>query len=120
MEAVIDEALGDVHGLHAFFGLQFVAENDFVHAGRGVGQVVGAFEALADVVSVEDGVFGGLAQAVGTVGQDVRERANEHAEISVERADPPHGLRTVVVEGKGAIGFVGHDRLGQERLERVS
>ena len=31
MKSVVDEALGDVHGLDAFLRLQLVAEDDFVH-----------------------------------------------------------------------------------------
>ena len=71
---------------------------------RLVRQVEDAFQLGADVVGVQHGVFGGLAQAVGAVGQDVRQRADEHAEVAVEHAHAAHGLRTVVVEAERAVG----------------
>src|SRR5215472_9415818 len=37
VKAVVDEALGDVHGTDAFFRLHLVAEDNFVHARRVVG-----------------------------------------------------------------------------------
>jgi hypothetical protein len=64
VEAVVDEALGDVAGLDAFGGLALVAEDNLVHGGGLVGELVEVFKLGADVVGVEDGVFGGLAQAV--------------------------------------------------------
>ena len=97
--------------------MQFVAEDDFVHGGRRVGQVVNAFQSLADVVGVEHGVFGGLAQAVGAVGQDVGERADEHSEVAVEGAHASYGLRTVVFEAQRAVWLGDDDGRGQKRLE---
>jgi hypothetical protein len=61
VEAVVDEALGDIAGAHAQFRLPFVAEDHLVHVGRLVRQIVVGFEALADVNRVEHGVHGGVA-----------------------------------------------------------
>ena len=72
---------------------------------RLVGQLVDAFKLFADVVGVEHGVFGGLAQAVGAIGQDVGQRADEHAEVAVEHAHAADGLRAVVVEAERAVRF---------------
>ena len=47
VEAVVDEALGDVAGLNPFGRLALVAEDDFVHRGRFVRQLVEVFELLA-------------------------------------------------------------------------
>src|ERR1700722_3001750 len=117
MESVVDQALRQVHGLDTFFRLQLVAENDFMHGRRVVGQIVSAFEPFADVVRVEHGIFGGLTQSVGTIGKNVSQGANEHSEISVEGANAAYRLRTVVFEAESAIGLGDDDRRGQERFE---
>src|SRR2546430_7513612 len=39
VKAVIDEPLGDIHGVHAVLFLAIIAEDDFVHGRRSVGQV---------------------------------------------------------------------------------
>src|SRR5438045_964775 len=57
MEAVVDEALGDVAGLHAFGSLQTIAEDNLMHRSGLVRKIVKAFELLADVVGVEDSIF---------------------------------------------------------------
>src|SRR5690242_2789334 len=116
MEAVIDQALGKIHVPRAFFRLNLVAENHLVHARTGVRQIVGAFESLANVVCIEYGVFGGLAQAIGSIGQNVGQRANEHPEISVERANAADGLWTFVVEAESAVRLRDQHRLRQEWL----
>ena len=77
--------------------LPLVAEDHLVHRRGLVGQLVEVFELVADVVGVEHRVFGGLAQAVGAVGQDVGQRADEHARVAVEGAHAADGLRPVVV-----------------------
>ena len=76
MEAVIDEALGDVAGANAFRGLAVVTENAFVHGRRFVGDLIMRLEQLAKVVGIEQRVHRGLAQTIGTVRHDVRECAD--------------------------------------------
>src|SRR6202044_4026868 len=66
VEAVIDQALGDVHGIYAFHFLARVAEDDFVHGGQIVGEIEIGLEIFANVVGVEHGVFSSLANS-GTV-----------------------------------------------------
>ena len=117
MESVIDQALGEVHGLDAILRLQFVAEDDFMHGRRRVRQVVNAFQSLADVIRVEHRVFRSLPQAVRTVGEDVGQRADEHSEVSVKGAHAADGVRAVVVEAERAVGAGDDDRCGKERLE---
>src|ERR1700686_634650 len=117
MEAVVDQTLSNVHSAHAFFRLQFVAENDFVHGWSGVRQVVCALKALANVVGVQDRVFSGLPQTVRTIRLDVGQSPNEHSKVAIERADPPYRLRTVVFETESAIGLGYQDRGRQEGLE---
>ena len=73
--------------------------------GRGIGQIVNAFEILANVVRIQHGVFGGLPQAVGAVRQNVGQRADEHAEVAVESAHPSDGLRPVIFEPSVPSGF---------------
>src|ERR1035441_4961004 len=83
VETVVDKTLGNVAGFDAEGRLALVAEDYFVHGRRFVGQLVNVFELFADVVGVEDGVFGGLSQPVRPVGQDVGQRADEHAGVAV-------------------------------------
>lgn len=95
MKAVIDQALGNVAGLHAFRCLALVAENYFVHRRRLVWQFVEVFKSPADVVRIEHRVFGRLPETVGTVGEDVRKRANEHPGIPIESAHAADGVWAV-------------------------
>ena len=100
VEAVVDEALGDIAGAHAEFRLPVVAEDHFVHAGRLVGQVEVGLQILADVDGVEDGVHGGVAQSGTAVRQDVGERADQHAEVAVVGFDAADGVLALVIEGQ--------------------
>ncbi len=117
MESVVDQALGKVHRLYAFSSLQLIAKNYFVHAGRGVGQIVHAFQSLANVVGVEHGVFSGLAQSVRTVGENVSQGTDKHSEIAVESAHPADRLRPVIFEAQSAVGLGDGYRRGQEGFE---
>src|SRR5262252_460890 len=98
MESVVDEPLGDIHRAYAFFRLQLVAEDDLVHAGRVVREIVGAFESFANVVGVENRVFSGLAKAFGSVGLNIGESTDEHPEVPVVGTHAADGMRTVVFE----------------------
>jgi hypothetical protein len=119
MEAIIDQAFGNVHGADAFLGLQLVAENYLVHAGGRVRQVVRPFQSLADVVGVEHGVFGRLPQTVRAVSEDVCQGANEHAKISVEGAHPAYRLGPLVFKSQSSIRFRNQHRFGQERFKEL-
>ena len=104
--------------LMPFFACQLVAEDHLVHARRLVRQVVVRLQLLADVIGVEHGVFGGLPQAVGTVGHDVGQRAHQHAEVAVEHAHPADGLRAVVFKAAAApFGRSIDHRHRQKRLQ---
>jgi len=71
VEAVVDQALGNVHRAHAFLGLHFVAEDNFVHGWRGIRQIVSALETFANVVGVQHRVLSGLPQTVRPIGLNV-------------------------------------------------
>ena len=103
MEAIINQPLGDVHRLHAFLRLQFVAEDYFVHARRGIWEIVDSFHSLANVVGIEHSVFRGLAQAVGAVSLNVGQSAHKHSEIAVKGAHTAHRLWPIVIESQGAV-----------------
>src|SRR5215831_8026207 len=105
MKSVVDEPLRDIHGAHAFFRLQFVAEDDLVHARRVIRQIVCAFESFANVVGVQNGVFGGLAKTVRAVRLNVGEGADEHPKVSVESAHTPDRMWTVVFETESAVSM---------------
>ena len=114
MEAVIDEALGNVTGPNAFGGLAIVAENTFVHGRRFVGDFVMRFEQRSQIVGVEERVHGGLAETVGTVGHDIGKSADEDAEVAVEGFDAADGLGQIVIPAPEiAVAF--ETRAGKER-----
>ena len=92
MEAIVDQPFGDVAGLDTLLRLPAIAEDHLVQRGRAVGQLVHILKVLADVVSVQHRVFGGLPQAVRAIGHDVSQGADEHAEVAVEHAHPADGL----------------------------
>ncbi len=115
MEAVVDQALGDVHRVHAVLFLPRIAENHFVHRGQIERQVVHVLELLANVIRVQDRVFRGLADA-RAVGQRVGERAHQHSEISAERAHPANGFWLVIFERQVPVLF-DQDGNRQIRLE---
>src|SRR5438445_6563094 len=117
MEAIVDQALGDVAGLYAVLCLQPIAEDHFVHRSGFVRQLVNSFELLANVVRVEHRVLGGLAQPIWTIGEDVGQRAYEHAEVAVEGADASDRMRTAVLKSKLAIRPRSQHRSGQKWLQ---
>ena len=87
-----------------------------MHGRSFVRNFVHIFQLLANIVGVEDRVFGGQAQAIVAVGHDVGERAHVHAEVAVEHANAADGLGAVIVESQAAIRLGDDDRYGQERL----
>ena len=90
-----------------------------MHAGRRVGQIVGAFEAFTNVVRVEHGVFRGLAQAVGTIRLDVGEGADEHSEITIEGTHASYRLRSIIVEAQRTVWLGDDNGTRQERLQFI-
>ena len=103
MESVVNQPLGDVSCLHAFFGLQFVAKYHFVHGRRRVGEIVSALHSFANVIGVEHGIFGGLAQAIRAIGENVGQSADEHSEVAVKGTHAADRQRSVVFKGQRAI-----------------
>src|SRR5436190_12483453 len=91
-----------------------------MHAGARVGQIVGAFKPLANIVGIEDSILRGLAQTVWTIGENVSQRAHEHPEVAVERAHAPDGLRTLVVETQSAVALRNQHRARKKRLKCLS
>src|SRR5258705_514823 len=92
MKAVVDQPLRNVHGAHAVFLLKRVAEHHFVHRGQGIRKFVRAFQMLTNVIRVQHRVFRGLPHS-RAVGEDVGQRANQHAEIPRERLHPADRIR---------------------------
>src|SRR5258707_8713006 len=117
MEAIVNQSLGNVARLDTFFLLEMVAEDYFMHGRALVWQLICTCQFFADVVGVEYGVFRGLAQAIRSVGHDVCQRANVHAEVAIEHADASDGLWTVVIETQRAVSALDDDGLWQERLK---
>ena len=118
MEAVVDQPFGDVAGLDAFGRLELVAENHLVHGSSFIGEFKDVLQLFTNVVGVEDRVFGGLAQPVRPVGQDVSQCADEHAHIAVEGAHPAHRLRPVVLPVLRAVLVLDQHRDRQKRLQK--
>src|SRR5580700_692808 len=116
MKAVVDEALGDIHGVDAVAFLRGIAEDHFVHGRTRVRKIVDAFEIFADVVGVEHRIFGGLANA-GPVGEDVSQGANEHAKIAAEGFNAADGFLALEIESEAATFFFDQDGSWEIRLE---
>ena len=120
IEAVIDQALGDVPGVDALRALPLGREDALVHARAVVGDLIRRGQPRADVVRVEDRVVADLGEPSRAQAAQVGVRADEDAEVAVEAVEPPDRLRTVMVEEEpGAValdrrrGQVG----GQRRLD---
>src|SRR3954462_11800454 len=88
-----------------------------MHRSGFVRQLVNAFKLFANVVRVEHRVFSGLAQAIWTIGEDVSQRAHEHAEVAIEGAHPSDGMRAVVLKSKLAVWTRSQHRSGEEWLQ---
>ena len=98
MEAVIDQALGDVQGVHAFARLTFVGENDLVHR-RGVERFfVICLQTVRDVTRVQHRGLSCFAQTVVPVGKRVSQGAQHHAVVSEKSFDAADRLWVVEVE----------------------
>src|SRR5581483_9383800 len=61
--------------------------------------------------------FGGLADAIRAVSENVRQGANEHAEIAIPCAHAADALRAVIVERERAVWFCDDDWSGAAWLE---
>src|SRR5947207_12175293 len=119
MEAIVDEAFGDVAGFHAVLRLQPVTENYFVHRSSFIGKLVDALQLFANIVGIENRIFRSLPQAIGSIREDISQCAHEHAKVAVEGTHAPNRLRTVVLEPKLAVGARGQHRRGQKPLESL-
>ena len=116
MEAVVNQALCDVHRVHAVLLLDGVAKDNFVHGRQRIREREDTLEMLANVVRIQHGVFGCLADA-RTVRKNVRERAHQHAEVAGERLDSPDRVRPVLFERQLSACFLDKNRDWPERLE---
>ena len=109
VEVVVHQPLGDVERRDPVLALQAARrEDELVHAEPVVRQLVRVLEPGEQVVGVEDGDLGHLAQA-GPVRADVGVGADEDAERPAEAAHLADRLRPVVVEPERVFA-VAHDR----------
>ena len=116
MKAIVDQAFCDVHGAHAVFLLNGVAKHHFVHRGQRIRQFVGALKLLSNVIRVQHGVFRGLPHS-RAVCQNVRQRANQNAEIAGERFHSADGIRTHRFQRQTPALLFHQDGHRTERLE---
>ena len=116
VDAVVQKALGHVHGGTAGGVLQILeAHDELVHAGAGVGHGVLLAQALHHVVGVEHRVLGRLGDALPAQGEHVREGLHHHGEVAIEvlyPADGVGGLCKVV-----PLLILCHNRAGQVGLQ---
>ena len=118
MKAVVNQPLGDIHGIHAVLLLKRVAEDYFMHRGQRIRQVVNAFEVPANVIRIQHGVFRRLAHA-RPVRKNVRQRANQHAEIAAKRLHAANRVRPHWLERQPTALFFHEDGHGTKRLENL-
>ena len=63
----------------------------------------------ADVIGVEDGVFGDTDEALFTQHKDINIRLEDYSEVAVEGRDVADGFGAVVFEGVSAVVAFGND-----------
>ena len=119
MEAVIHQPLRDVERVHIVRQLILVAEHDLVQRRRVVRQVIRAFQPRANVVRVQHRELRDSAHAVRSHRAHVRQRANEHAEVAVERAHAADRIGMRIVEIERAVFATLDRRRRQKRHERL-
>src|SRR5260370_18546279 len=93
-----------------------VAEDNFMHRGQGIRQIVNAFQMFANVIGVEHRVLGGLPDP-GDIRKDVSERAQQYTEISRESLDPTDRIRADRLERQPPAFFLNQDWNGAKRLQ---
>ena len=120
VEAVVEQALGDVERLHPVRSLDLVGEHDLVQRGRSRRQSSRGRRSRARGSwpraprhSVDS------REAVAAAGTHVRARADEDAEVAVERPHLADRMRPVVLPRQCAVPL-DDARARQERLEVVS
>ena len=126
MKALIDHRLGEVERRHPGAVQETVVEQRLVHARGGIGCAHHVAQLRQDVIGVEDGVLGDLAQSVGAVAQHVGVGAGEHAHLSVKGLDaaqrfgPRRGLGAVLDQAQpiAVVDDEGQRRIGRQRLRQ--
>ena len=125
MEALVDQRLGEIDRAHPAFETA-VREDRLVHARAALGErsVEHVLEAAEDVIGVEHGILGDLLQPIGTVAEDIGERAGEHARLPMKGDHPPKGIgmlldRILLLdEMEASVGHLCDERQWSERCER--
>src|SRR4051794_15839498 len=74
-----------------------------MHRRRVIRKIEVVFQSFAKVVRIQDGVQRRSPQAISAMREDVRERPNQDAEVTVEGPHAPNRLRPIVIPGP-AIG----------------
>lgn len=67
------------------------------------------FQFYADVIGVEDGIFGDAGEAGFTEHKDINIRFEDYGEVAIEGSDVADGFGAVVFEGVGAVVAFGND-----------
>ena len=97
MVSLIDQSLGHVQRRETF-SQAIVGEQCLMHAGprRTKGCFQRTFQTAQNIIGVEHCILSNLFQPVGTVTENVRERAGEHAHLPVERGHATESSRVHV------------------------
>ena len=117
VEPVVEDALGHVARRHAVLPLLAgPRQHELVLAKTVVWEIEPAAQPRQQIVGIEDGGLGDLAQPVGSHGADVGIGPHQVAEVAVEGADLADGLRPLVVEAK-ALAIAFDDRHREKRRQ---
>ncbi len=92
MEAIVDEALGDVEGVDVGGLRDDALGHEFVHVVALVRDGIDVLHLALEVVGVEDGHFADLAQALGAQHADVGVGAHQDAKVAVKGLDAADAL----------------------------
>ena len=104
VESIVDQTFRDVTRPNAAFGLALVAEHALVHAACVERKIVVRLEQRPDVVRVQHRIHRHVTKSLAAVRHDVGERANVHADVSIERSHPANGLRQIVLPRPAVLG----------------
>ncbi len=116
MHTEVQKPLGDVERVYVVALLTIGREDELVHAGAVVGQVVCVLQGAHDIVGVEHGALTHVAQPIRPVDANVGIGAHQHQEIAAAGAHAADRERAGVLPEVTVVAL-GWQRARQERQQ---
>src|ERR1041385_7022081 len=98
MKTVVDKTLRNVQRMNSFARLFLVSEHYLVHRWTVEGLLEVCCQTIGDIASVQDCSLSGFTQAVMTMSQCVRQGAQHHSIVAIERLNSTNRSRLIVIE----------------------